>query len=85
MDNLGYVQDLIQKSLPNSIVQVGDMTGTQDHLQILVVDDIFEGKLLIDQHRIIMDILKADLDSNNVHAIKIKTLTHKKYQELKND
>ena len=73
------VKNLIESQLENSYVQVNDMTGTMDHLEILVVCDIFKGKMRLDQHQIVMDILKESL-KEKVHAVKIKTLTKEKFE-----
>lgn len=80
MNNLEHVKSLIENKMPNSIVEVSDLTGTQDHLNILVVSDDFKGKMLIDQHQMIMDILKEDL-KDLIHAVKIKTMTKDKYNK----
>lgn len=79
MDNITYVKDLIQTSLKGSHVEVTDLTGTFDHLGILVVSEEFKGKMIFEQHQIIMDILK-DCLKEKIHAVKIKTLTPEKYQ-----
>ena len=55
MNPLVEVKELIESNLAGSMVKVGDMTGTMDHLEILVVSDVFKGKMLIEQHQIIMD------------------------------
>ncbi len=80
MNPLLEIQELIESKMPNSKVEVGDLTGTMDHLDILVVSDEFKGKLLLDQHQIVMDILKESL-KEKVHAVKIKTLTWEKYNK----
>ena len=80
MNPLDEVKNLIEQQLPGSYVEVEDMTGTLDHLDILVVNDIFEGKMRLAQHQIVMDILKEAL-KDKIHAVKIKTLTHTKYQQ----
>lgn len=79
MDPMQEVQNLIQSNIKDSLVQVSDMTGTLDHLEILVVSDEFKGKMLIDQHQMVMDILKESL-KEKIHAVKIKTLTKEKYE-----
>lgn len=81
MNPLEMVKDLIESQLKDSLVQVGDLTGTQDHLDILVISDEFKGKMLIDQHQIVMDILKDSL-KEQIHAVKIKTMTKEKYDSL---
>ena len=82
MTPMDEIKNLIQSNLPESLVEVSDMTGTQDHLEILVVSDVFEGKMRLAQHQIVMDILNESL-KEKVHAVKIKTLTKAKYEEVK--
>lgn len=78
MNPLLHVENLIKENIKDSIVEVSDLTGTMDHLDILVASDEFKGKILIDQHQIIMDILKEDL-KEMIHAVKLKTMTIEKY------
>lgn len=78
MNPLEEVKNLIQTNISDAIVQVQDMTGTLDHLEIIVASDAFKGKMLIDQHQMIMDILKESL-KERIHAVKIKTMTLEKY------
>jgi stress-induced morphogen len=74
--------DLIQSKINDCEVWVEDMTGTKDHLAITVVSDEFKGKLLIEQHQVLMDILKDELKSR-IHAVKLKTYTKEKFQNLR--
>ncbi len=77
---LAEVKSLIESNLNESLVEVNDMTGTLDHLEILVVSDEFKGKLLLEQHQMVMDILKDSL-KEKIHAVKIKTMTKEKYNK----
>lgn len=77
-----FVEDIIKKGIPDATVMVEDMTGTRDHLAITVVSDAFKGKLLIEQHQMLMDLLKEELKSR-IHAVKLQTYTQEKYQQLK--
>ncbi len=77
---LAEVKSLIESNLNESLVEVNDMTGTLDHLEILVVSDEFKGKLLLEQHPMVMDILKDSL-KEKIHAVKIKTMTKEKYNK----
>lgn len=78
MDNLTLVADLIKAQLTDAKVKVSDMTGTRDHLEITIASDAFKGKMLLQQHRMIMDILKEAL-AGPVHAVKLNTMTLDKY------
>ncbi len=80
MNPLDEVKNLIESNIADAIVKVGDLTGTQDHLDIFVASNEFKGKLLIDQHQIIMDILKESL-KQKIHAVQIKTMTLDKYNQ----
>lgn len=78
MNNFELVTSLIKTQLTDAKVHVTDMTGTEDHLEITIASDAFKGKMLLQQHRMIMDIL-AEALSGPVHAVKLKTMTLDKY------
>lgn len=83
MSDFLYVEEIIKTGLPDAQVIVEDMTGTRDHLAITVVSDAFKGKLLIDQHQILMNLLKEEL-KDRIHAVKLQTYTVEKYNKLSN-
>ncbi len=58
---------------PGTRAQVTDLTGTQDHWQAVIISPVFEGKLMIEQHRLVMKLMQAEIDSGVVHALTIKT------------
>ena len=66
------IKKLIIEKMPDAEVEVSDLTGTKDHLGLLVTSAEFKGKGLLAQHRMIMDILKDGLKSE-IHAVQIKT------------
>lgn len=69
----------IKKLHPETQVQVTDLTGTQDHWSVLVVSPAFEGKLMVEQQRMIMELLKAEIATEEVHALTMKTYTPAQY------
>lgn len=83
MNQMDEVKNLIESNLDGAVVEIHDLTGTNDHLGIFVATDEFKGKILIQQHQMIMDILKESL-KEKVHAVKIKTMTKEKYLTIKN-
>lgn len=85
MDIIEQVKVLVEKEIPGSIVKTKNLTGNHSHLHlgILVVSEKFEGMMLIDQHQMIMDLLKEDL-KEAIHAVQIKTMTPKKYERVTN-
>lgn len=76
MDTQALVMKLIKEKIQDAIVEVSDLTGTNDHLSVQVTSKVFADKPLIEQHRMIMDILKESL-KGPVHALKIKTIIPK--------
>ncbi len=82
MSDFKFVEDIIKSGLPDADVMVEDMTGTKDHLDIIVVSDAFKGKMLFEQHQMLMNLLKDEL-KNRIHAVKLKTFTKEKYQNEK--
>lgn len=76
------VKEIILQGLPDAHVEVQDLTGTNDHLGLLVVSDEFKGKMLLQQHQLVMDLLKESL-KEAVHAVQIKTMTKATYEKRK--
>ncbi len=77
------LQARIKKLHPETYVEAVDLTGTQDHWQVLVVSPAFQGKMMVEQQRMIMDLLKAEIATEEVHALTMKTYTPEQYQKFK--
>jgi stress-induced morphogen len=60
--------------------QVTDLTGTQDHWQAVIVSPAFEGKTMIEQHRMVFKLVESEVSTNEVHALTLKTYTPKQYE-----
>ena len=78
-NEFAFVEDIIKSGIPDALVSVEDMTGTKDHLAITVVSDAFEGKMLFQQHQMLMNLLKDELKTR-IHAVKLETFTKAKYE-----
>ncbi len=68
------IKDLITSEMKDAIIKVQDLTGGGDHLGLLIVSDSFQGKMLLAQHRMVMDILKNKF-KEDLHAVQLKTMT----------
>ena len=66
---------MIQAKLPDAQVQVQDMTGGGDHLQVTVVSTAFEGKSLVQQHQLVYGAVNSAMASEAIHALALKTYT----------
>lgn len=56
-------------------VVVHDLTGTQDHYQAIVISPAFEGKMMVEHHRMVFALCKTEIDSGELHALTLKTYT----------
>ncbi len=65
----------IHQSLAGAQVTVTDLTGTQDHLNVRVVSDLFQGKNLLDRHRMIYQALDEPMKDGRIHALELKAQT----------
>ena len=68
------VRQLVAKAIADAEVTVTDLTGTSDHFGMPVVSASFEGKSLIERHKLVHAALGQHL-TREIHAIDLKTLT----------
>lgn len=66
------VAQLIRDGLPGAEVQV---SGDGSHFDAIVVSDAFEGLTPIKKQRLVMDTVREQIASGELHALSIKTLT----------
>ena len=67
------VEAAIQRSMPDAQVQVEDLTGGGDHLQVSVISTAFEGLSRIKQHQLVYAALQQELASEAIHALALNT------------
>jgi stress-induced morphogen len=68
---------------PGTEAEIFDLTGTQDHYQALIVSPAFEGRMMIEQHRLVYQLLQAEIDSGEVHALTLKTYTPDQFKKIR--
>lgn len=69
------IKQRILDNFTDGYVEVVDLTGTSDHIQVLVVSNKFDGQSRIQRQRMVMDIFAPELKSGEVHALTIKAIT----------
>lgn len=69
------VESMIKAGIPDAEVLVEDLTGGNDHYQVVVVSSQFEGKRLIQQHQLVYGALQNAMSSEAIHALTMKTFT----------
>lgn len=67
--------DYIRKSLPDAVVTVTDRTGTMDHLKVVIVSEGFQGKNLLDRHRMVYQALDVPMKDGRIHALELTART----------
>ena len=63
----------LQVAYPGSIIEVIDLTGTEDHWQVSIVSSHFAGMKRLEQQRHVMQVFDKELKSGEVHALTIQT------------
>lgn len=67
------VTALLRAQMPDAEVRVWDLTGTKDHLQVLVRTKAFAGKSPLDRHRMVERALSTARADGRIHALQIRT------------
>jgi stress-induced morphogen len=79
----GWIESTLKEKLTGAVVEVHDMTGTNDHFQALVVAEEFDGKMMVEQHRLVYEAL-GDAMKAKIHALSLKTMTPGEWEKFKN-
>jgi stress-induced morphogen len=69
------VKAAITQALPDACVDVEDLTGSGDHLQVTVVSSAFNGLTRVKQHQLVYGALRQELASEAIHALALQTST----------
>ena len=64
----------IRSVLPDAHVELQDLTGTADHWKATIVSAGFEGKSMLERHRVVMAAL-ADEMKGPIHALTLDVMT----------
>jgi stress-induced morphogen len=64
----------IRAALPDAIVELKDLTGTEDHWQARIISSAFAGKTLMQRHRMINAALAEEL-KGPIHALTLDVIT----------
>ena len=71
------VQTMIQEKMSNAEVKV---IGDGQHFEAIIVSPDFAGKSRVKQHQIVYAALQAELASETIHALSLKTYTPEAWQ-----
>ncbi|HDK38315.1 MAG TPA: BolA/IbaG family iron-sulfur metabolism protein [Thiolapillus brandeum] len=62
------IEELIKAGIPDARATV---TGDGRHFEAAVISAAFEGKSLIQRHRMVLDTVQAQIASDELHALSI--------------
>ena len=75
MFTLEQIKQKIESKLVDSKAEILDPRKDGKHLKAIVTCKDFQGKSLIEQHRMVLDTIKDDLGKDKIHALSIETKT----------
>lgn len=78
----GEIKAIIENALPGAIAHVSDPNSDGEHFEAIVISPAFEGLLLVKQHQMVLGALREQF-SGAVHAMRLKTFTPQKWEEVK--
>lgn len=73
------VERLIQAGLPEVQVQVG---GDGRHFEAVVIGEVFSGQSLVQRQRVVMATVRPQIESDELHALSIRTYTPEEWARL---
>jgi|TARA_B100001964_G_C14120071_1_gene547900 BolA protein len=85
------VQQIIEEKIKNSLkpdhLEVINEShkhnvppGSESHFRVVVVAAIFENKTLVEQHRLVQELLRTEL-SHKIHALSLVTRTPQEWKD----
>lgn len=76
------IERKIKEKIKTTHLEVVDLRGG-DHIQVILVSVDFENKSLVEQHKIVYDILSSEMKSNEIHALTLKTYSPTQWEKIK--
>jgi acid stress-induced BolA-like protein IbaG/YrbA len=75
------VRERLEKNF-GEMVEVRDLTGTDNHFEVRVVSAEFEGKTPIERHKLVYAPLRDWIDDDTVHALSVRAYTPAQHESL---
>lgn len=77
------IEAILQQALPHTLIQIN--TNDQVHFEAIIVSEIFTGQSRLNRQRKIYSILNPFLQSGEIHALALRTLTPEEWGHEKNN
>ena len=70
---LEEIRNLIKEAIPDAEITIQDLAGDENHYSATIKSKVFNGKSMIEQHKIVYKSLKGKM-GNELHALSINTM-----------
>jgi len=77
------IKQRIAAAFPGAEVEVKDLTGTGDHFEARVVSAEFDGKPMVDQHKLVYAPLSDWLKTGELHALALRTYSPSQWERFR--
>ena len=74
------IKKILTKKIKDSKIFIQDMTGNDDHFNVIIISEKFQGLSLIERHKIIYNILEPMI-TKEIHALQLKTITREEWEK----
>ena len=74
------IKKILKEKIKDSKVFIQDMTRNDNHFNVIIISSIFEGLSLIEQHKLIYNVLN-NMVTKDIHALQLKTITWKQWKK----
>jgi|TARA_B110000240_G_C13210801_1_gene330319 acid stress-induced BolA-like protein IbaG/YrbA len=71
---------ILEENIKDGKVFIQDITGSNNHFNLIVISSVFDGLTMIQQHQVIYKLL-GSMITKEIHALQIKTLTWKQWKK----
>jgi len=76
----GELEALVREGIPEASVKATDLNGGGDHFELMVVSGRFEGRSMVERHRMVYGAL-GDAMRGAIHALRIQALTPEQFKK----
>lgn len=74
------IVEKIRLALPDAVVELKDLTGTEDHWEATIVSAGFAGRTMLERHRLVMAALAEEM-KGPIHALTLDVRTPEESQK----
>jgi stress-induced morphogen len=75
------VIERLKEAFPDARMKLTDATGNESHWELRIASDTFRGMTKVKQHQAVYKPLRDMIDANQVHALKITSMTLDRWQD----